>query len=303
MKKLVLVLALYAAGQFCTWPAAVLAQKPGEGTAASDPFYLAPIPEAYGASNLRTEGLPQRSLSIDPAARTLILITMGQSLMANVHGIKAPIYVPTNSSVIDNFNIYDGAAYAFVRAPALGCNGYFSNVATRVADMLINKRVFDRVIVVPIAVGSTTIAEWTTGDFAGRFPVAMRRLAASGITPATPGVTFAAVWGQGEADTRDGTSRAAYRGHLDRLIDTVFSSGFLGRLFVNVESYYLGRTSSEIQAAQTSVVNGTTVFQGANWDALGRSYRLPDNLHPGELGAPVFALTLYNAMRASGPPF
>ena len=248
MKKLVLVLALYAAGQFCTWPAAALAQKPGEGTAASDPFYLAPIPEAYGASNFRTEGLPQRSLSIDPTARTLILITMGQSLMANVHAIKAPIYVPTNSSVIDNFNIYDGAAYAFVRAPALGCNGYFSNVATRVADMLINKRVFDRVIVVPIAVGSTTIAEWTTGDFAGRFPVAMRRLAASGITPATPGVTFAAVWGQGEADTRDGTSRAAYRGHLGRLIDTVFSSGFLGRLFINVESYYFGRTSSEIQA-------------------------------------------------------
>jgi Carbohydrate esterase, sialic acid-specific acetylesterase len=302
MKKLALFLALCAGGQFCTFPPPTFAQEPGE-RAQSNPFYLAPIPEAYGAASVRTKGLPQRSLDIDPAARTLVLITMGQSLMANFHAINAPIYVPTNSSVIDNFNIYDGAAYAFVRAPAVGCNGYLSNVATRVADMLVNKSVFDRIIVVPIAVGSTTIDEWTTGDFASRFPVAMRRLAASGITPATPGVTFAAVWGQGESDTRDGTSRAAYRGHLDRLIETVFSSGFSGRLFVNVESYYLGRTSSEIRAAQTSVVNGTTVFQGADWDALGRSYRLPDNLHPGELGAPVFALTLYKAMRASGPPF
>lgn len=232
-----------------------------------------------------------------------MLITMGQSLMANSHASKSRIYVPTNSDVVDNFNIYDGAAYAFTRAPALGCNGYNSNVATRVADMLINRRVFDRVVVVPIAVGSTTIAEWTTGEFAGRFPVAMRRLAANGITADTAGVTFAAIWGQGESDNRERTSRAAYREHLDRLIRAVFSSGFSGRLFVNVESYYAGATSPGIQGAQTSVVNNATVFQGANWDALGRGYRDSDDTHPGALGAPVFALTLYNAMRASGPPF
>jgi hypothetical protein len=281
----------------------VVAQPLARNAGASDPFYLAPIASSKGSPNTHIEGLPQRSLKVDPEAKTLVLITMGQSLMANAHASAAPIYVPSNSAVIDNFNIYDGAAYPFTRAPALGCNGFNSNVATRVADMFVNKRIFDRIIVVPIAVGSTTIAEWTTGDFAGRFAVAMRRLAAGGITPSTPGVTFAAVWGQGESDNYENTSESAYRQGLDMLVESVFSSGFSGRLFVNIETRLAGRTSPEIQTAQRAVVNGTNVFQGADWDALGKAYRSSDDTHPGELGAPVFALTLFKAMRASGPPF
>jgi hypothetical protein len=299
MKKLRLIPAIFAVWQAAIWPTTPHAETLAATN--TDPFYLAPILE--GPPNIRTEGLQQRSLTIDPAVKTLVLITMGQSLMANAHGNASPIYVPTNSSVVDNFNIYDGAAYAFGRTPALGCGGYGSNVATRVADMLINKGIFDRIIVVPIAVGSTTIAQWTVGDFAGRFPVAIRRLAANGITPTTTGVTFAAVWGQGESDNRDGTSRVAYAEHLETLIKSVFSSGFSGRFFVNIETYYAGNTSPEIQAAQASAVNGRTVFQGANWDTLGRRYRGPDDTHPGDLGAPVFALFLYKAMRATGPPF
>jgi hypothetical protein len=169
--------------------------------------------------------------------------------------------------------------------------------------MLINDRIFDRVIVVPIAVGSTTVADWATGDYAGRFSVAMKRLSARGITPATTGVTFAAVWGQGESDTNVKTSQAAYAEKLNTVIRKIFVSGFSGRLFVNIETYYIGRVSPEIQAAQASVANGTTVFQGANWDTLGSNYRVADNIHPNDAGAPVFASALYEAMHASGAPF
>jgi Carbohydrate esterase, sialic acid-specific acetylesterase len=169
--------------------------------------------------------------------------------------------------------------------------------------MLIDNAKFDRVIVVPIAVGSTSVADWADGNYAGRFPVAMRRLAASGITPATPGVSFAAVWGQGESDTEVGTSQASYKAGLDKVIETIFASGFSGRLFVNVETYRQGVISPEVQAAQRSVVNGTTIFQGANWDVFGSEDRKPDDAHSDDSSAPKFASTLYDAMHASGAPF
>jgi hypothetical protein len=270
---------------------------------APDSFTLFTVPAAIGLVNINTNGLAVRSLAINPAIKTLVLITMGQSLMANSNAnTTSPVFVPTNPSVIDNFNIYDGAAYQFSTTPALGCNGTNSNVAPRIADMLINNGKFDRVIVVPIAVGSTRIADWATGSYATRFPVAMNRLAARGITPATPGVTFAAVWGQGEGDTADGTSQAAYASALNTVISSAFAAGFSGRFFVNIETWNAGSISSAVAAAQASVVNNTTVFQGANWDAFGSADRI-DNTHPNDAGAPQFATALYNAMHASGAPF
>src|ERR1043166_243884 len=97
--------------QFCIRPMDAIAQPLARNVGASDPFYLAPIASSKGLPNTHIEGLPQRSLKVDPKAKTLVLITMGQSLMANAHASASPIYVPSNSAVIDNFNIYDGAAY------------------------------------------------------------------------------------------------------------------------------------------------------------------------------------------------
>lgn len=303
-KPLLVILGLVCGWQFPAWPTIASAQAPAGDAPVTDPFYLAPVPAAIGSVNTNTKGLSQRSLAIDPAIRTLVLITMGQSLMANANAnTPTAVYVPAHASAVDNFNIYDGAAYPFSNRPALGCNGDNSNVAPRIADLLIENAKFDRVIVVPIALGSTTVADWATGNYAGRFPVTMRRLAARGITPATPRVTFAAVWGQGELDTGMGTTEAAYQAGLDTVIRMIFASGFSGRLFVNIETYNAGTVSPEIQAAQRSAVNGNTVFQGANWDALGSGDRIADNTHPNDIGAPRFAAALYEAMHASGAPF
>jgi hypothetical protein len=298
------LLALLCSWTLLAWPTTAAAQTPGKAISAADQFFLAPIPASIGLPNTDTRGLSPRSLAIDPSMRTLVLITMGQSLMANANANTAtPVYVPANAAAVDNFNIYDGAAYPFSARPALGCNGDHSNVAPRIADMLINNGKFDRVIVVPIAIGSTIIADWATGNYAGRFPVAMKRLAAAGITPSMPGVTFAAVWGQGESDTGKGTSQASYAENLRTIVGTIFATGFTGRLFVNIETYNAGTVSPGVQAAQASVVNGTNVFQGGNWDMLGSSYRNPDDTHPNDAGAPLFASLIYDSMHASGAPF
>lgn len=268
---------------------------------APDPYAIIDVASPSTApSNINTNGLTPRSLAINPALKTLVLITAGQSLMANVFG--PTVYVPTNGSVIDNLNIYDGAAYAFGSNPTIGTGGVGGNVAPRIADMFVSNGIFNRVIVVPIAVGGTPISQWVgTGPFAGRFAVAMKRLAARGITPTTPGVTFAVVWGQGEKDTDLGTTQAAYASNLNAWIAAARSAGYPGRIFVNIETMSSSVVSSAIQAAQISVVNNVDVWQGANWDALGTSYR-SDGTHPSDAGASALATALYNAIHGSGAP-
>lgn len=214
------------------------------------------------------------------------------------------VYIPTNSSVVDNFNIYDGAAYEFGPTSALGCSGSGrGNSAPRIGDLLISNGKFDRVITVPIGIGSTPVSEWAAGSCSDRVRVAMRRLAARGITPGTTGITFAMVWGQGEQDNLDATSQANYTSRLNAFIANSQADGFSGRFFINVESYVGGVTSSAVQAAQAAVVNNTTVFAGANWDSIGPSGRQIDNVHPNDVGASIGATAIYNAMVASGSPF
>ncbi|MGX9427962.1 sialate O-acetylesterase [Bradyrhizobium sp. LeoA1S1] len=269
---------------------------------ATDPYKIVDVESpSIAPSNVDTSGLTPRSLAINPAQKTLVLITAGQSLMADVFG--PTIYVPANGAVIDNFNIYDGEAYPFGPKPALGTGGWGGNVGPYLGDLFISNGIFDRVIVVPIAVTGTAINQWVgDGPYAGRFAVAMKRLAARGITPSTPGVMFMVAWGQGEKDTDLGTSQAVYASNLNAWIARVRAAGFTGRIFVNVETMSSGVVSSAIQAAQMSVVDNVGVWQGANWDALGESYRV-DGTHPSDAGAPTFATNLYNAICGSGALF
>src|SRR5262245_16246844 len=82
-------------------------------------------------------------------------------------------------------------------------------VSLRLADLLVSNSKFDRVIIVPVAIGGTSVAMWATGGVLSNcITAAMARLASRGIVPGMTNVTFAFVWGQGESD--GGTSQAAY---------------------------------------------------------------------------------------------
>ena len=89
-----------------------LLRAPGENLWKNNAGYDDP-----GGKTLRT------SYAINPAQKTLILISAGQSNSGN---INPSAYVPTNASAIDNFSIYDGAFY---RRPAR-CSGVPGRSAT-----------------------------------------------------------------------------------------------------------------------------------------------------------------------------
>jgi hypothetical protein len=133
-----------------------------------DEFFTPPDPyvlnDTIAPAQASATGLVARSLAINPALRTLVLITAGQSHFCNT---QPSLFVPVNTAVIDNFSIYDGAAYN-IGGQMLGCTNNVTsatpgNASARVADLLVTNGKFDRVIVVPIAVGGTYVSDWATG--------------------------------------------------------------------------------------------------------------------------------------------
>ena len=155
-------------------------------------------------------GATPRPYTIDPAKKTLDLIVTGQSLYCNTSGgPSSGPYLPTNASVIDNFNIYDGALWNIVGplcGVTAGSTNGTGNVCVKIADLMISNAKFDRVILAPIAFGGTFIADWSTGFLSQRFAVMMRRLASRGLTPSTPHTQWINYFGQGPSDGYYGTT-------------------------------------------------------------------------------------------------
>jgi hypothetical protein len=278
------------------------------GASPPDPFILNDsIPIAQGTVPYRvTSGLTMRSQSFNPALKNLVLIGAGQS---NATSLLPSAYTPASSSVIDVMNIYDGAFYGISGPlpgtpypPSFGAGG---NVLSMLAQNCITGG-WDRVILVPIAIGGTTAADWATGTLSSRIPVALRRLASRGYTVGATGLTFAISWWQGETDTTNGTSQASYAASMATVLANAQAQGFTGsnsRLFVNRETWISGTVSAAVQAAQVALPNGTTIFAGGNIDSLNAANRVADNTHFNDAGAAAAATLVYNAMVASGAPY
>lgn len=234
----------------------------------------------------------------DIGPRTAVIVVIGQSL--SVNEVPTP-YVPVNTN-IDQLNIFDGKLYR-AKDPLLGINVSGGAVTDlrgtwmlRMADKLVDAGHFDRVILVPMAVGNTRADQWaseTTAPFLfNKINVVALRLRDAGL-PCT-----AIMWGQGESDTSAGTSQASYTASLNKIIAEFNHAIPNCPILVAQETYYYGATSAAILAAQASVVNGTTVFAGENVDSIGSGGRY-DNTHHNETGADQRATLAVAALMAA----
>ena len=177
------------------------------------------------------------------------------------------------------------------------------SVSLRVADTLVTNGKFDRVIIVPLAIGGTGIVQWGTGGLLyNRTTAAMARLASRGITPGMTNVTFCFLWGQGESD--GGTSAATYKTGINQVTAALFATGFNGRAFINKQTWLAGSVNATIQGAQWdgTVITGN-VFQGANADSLTAGSRQSDNTHFTDAGMASLSALIITALAATGAPY
>lgn len=279
------------------------------GTAApADPFLMKASNPINTGEHRDTRGLKARSKTINTSRNNLVLIIIGQSLFGNTLPTWHP---PINTSKIDQLNINDGNLYE-IPGPLLGCGGALpipgGNLAPYIADLAINNGAWDHVYLAAATIGGTMISEHTPpqGQYSERHRCVMRRFAAMGIVPGLSHHYFVTLYGQGETDVINGTT-SLYAGYLSTLVAGFLADG-INRLFVEQESFLtsLG-TNATVRAAQAAIVNGTTIFAGADTDVFTGTVNrqvLPNQLdHFTDNAAPNVASAIYTKFVASGAPF
>jgi hypothetical protein len=240
------------------------------------------------AANKSTVGKTLKNPNIATSATTGIIVGVGQSNIANA---SAGTFSPVNAANIFNLSIFDGGVYA-ASDPLIGCSTKETtthNWLIRLADTLITDGDFDDVIIVPIARGGAAVADWDSGgDLFVNIQTAVDRVLSTGGSPT------AFLWQQGEKDNELGTTEAAYQASLSNIISSYTQAPW----FVGKSTYRFGVVDTDIQNACDNVVNGSTVYAGANTDTLSGANRQADDLHFSSTGAAAAAALWVTAIQA-----
>lgn len=224
--------------------------------------------------------------------RTAVIVTLGQSNAANYALMRN---TPTHDVL--NFDLYDGRCYK-ARDPLLGTSGTGGNFATPLADMLIERGLYARVIIAPIAMGGSTVEEWADeGMFNRRILALIRRLFDAGLTPTQ------ILWHQGEGNPGAGDSHGRqYRKNLLEVIATFRTYGISAPFFVALATRcgaYPRPNGDNIHEGQASAVNPLdNVFLGPDTDTLGDEYRDKERCHFNAAGLLRHAAMWADVLRA-----
>ncbi len=212
--------------------------------------------------------------------RTAVIIVLGQSLGINsVSGA----YTPTHTKN-QQLNTRDAKCYqakgAALGVPTMGAS--YTWFGSRLGDELINRGIYDRVVMVPMSIGGTYSSEWantTTPPWIGRrIGNVACMLQSAGLRPTH------VVWMQGEADSGAQISQSGYAANLSVIINDIRAVIPTTTILVNKETWRIGGVWAPVQAAQMGSWGSNGVIAGANMDSLNNSYRY-DGTHLNASGA------------------
>lgn len=271
-------------------PAPALAQKVVFSPSIS-PFSIS---EYLQTGYQDTTGKTVFSGNLNDGKKTLALLVPGQS---NAENHVNTTYTTTSAECL-NLNPYSGTLYRYAD-PALGAGGSGGNWVGRLCDKLIAAGTFARVIVIPISVGGSLVSDWTPpGSLYQRLLGGLmrkRELIAS-ITGST--VISATLWVQGEGDNFVGTSQADYQSRFMQVFAAAGGLGDTGIWWLPKVTLNAGSVSSTIQAAQTALVNGTTIRFAGDYDSLTGGTNRYDTTHFTQTGGDAAAALTQALMSA-----
>lgn len=232
----------------------------------SDPYYLIPLIESVTKKS--TIGKTPSNPRLVGGQRNDIFLVFGQS-RSSCYGTGT--YTPTNTTKIDNLNLWDGGMYQGAD-PFLGCGGLGGSWMGQLADGRITNNKADRVIFIPFGYGGSQIANWEPGGILHAIvPAAIKRTFALGLTPT------AVLWQQGESDTA--TSSATWQASFAALKASVVGYGVSAPWFVAKSTMLSNVVNPVIQGAQVAVVNGSSVYAGPDIDQFTGVTNLADGTH------------------------
>jgi Carbohydrate esterase, sialic acid-specific acetylesterase len=201
-----------------------------------------------------------RQFRADP--RLAVVLALGASNIAN-EGDPNGLFVPRRG--VYNFNFFDGHCYV-AKDPLLGATIQRSNLLTRLGDMLVQRGIYDRVLLVPIAHGGTYAAEWAPN---GRMHPRLRR-AIKMLRRCNIELTHV-LWQQGESEAATpGADPKQWVEHFNAIVDTIRSAASDSVIYVAQCTICRNEPNEIIRAAQRSAVDpARRIFAGPDLDVIG----------------------------------
>lgn len=240
----------------------------GQGPAGDAPMQLDGGNETFSNASGKT---PVAAPTNGP--RTAVIVVAGQSYAANMPFTDPDAYVSqyTPRGAVSQLNVFDGNFYA-AADPLLGTSGVGGSMWTRMADRLIQSGKYDSVVLVPLAVGGSSVHDWQPGGSLFRkLELAFRELqTAGGLAP----THF--IWEQGVADSVSDPN--AYASALFSMFGTLRSHGMTAPIYMNVNSESGGTVAPDpgvaakqaaFGAEQSLIATsypGLGIFQGVNFN-------------------------------------
>jgi hypothetical protein len=208
--------------------------------------------------------------------RTAIFLTFGQSQAANAHERRHV----TMRGVL-NFNPFDMQCYR-AADPLLGASNQGGSIWTLMGDRLIAEQMFDRVIIIPAAVGGTWLYQWMPGGaLHRRLMLILLRLRSAGIAPT------AFLWQQGESEgNAEGFPGDMYLKGFGQLVASIRDLGFGAPIYVAKSTMTSGPAPNgeAIRNAQANAAASIAgVRMGPDTDVIAVSDRF-DQCHFGAAG-------------------
>jgi len=187
---------------------------------------------------------------------TAVLLVMGQSNAANSQGQR-------HQSPDDRVVNFTGGHCYRAASPLLGADGRLGETWTLLGTKLVQSGLYRTVIMIPVAVGGSSVRRWAAGGDLNATMVAAIQAAQTRYT--ITGV----LWCQGETDFALRTSEGQYRSDLKSVIDTIRAQGVRAPFFITRCSFG-GEHWSEnnpIARAQASLADSRhAIFDGPNTD-------------------------------------
>lgn len=209
---------------------------------------------------------------------SMVCLVMGQSNAANYGAGK---YTTQSDQV---YNFHEGKAYA-AQEPLLGADGRGVSVWTRVADGLIQKGQYKRVMIVTVARGSTSVKTWRKGKDWERVTQAVKAVQKAGLRISH------VFWVQGETDNADGMEGKTYQTELGKVVAQLRGLSVQAKVFVAVTTYAYTHThqawgiSPSIQQAQRAIVQQYPgLYPGPFVDSLDKAFYRYQDLHFSPVG-------------------
>ena len=197
----------------------------------------------------------------------------GQSNAANYGSTRH-----TAREAVDNFDPATGKCFA-AADPLLGTDGAGGSFATRLGDILIQAGRYDRVIIVPLALASTSIFV-LNNEKAELLTNALSKVKAAALTPTH------ILFQQGEPDARLTTSAEQYVSQLHQLVTRFRAAGFDAPFYLSRSTKCGGgeQNTAAVRAGQLSAINDAlNIRQGPDTDTIGNDGRA-DGCHMNEAG-------------------